>query len=73
MKPVILSFFAIILCYSLFFNEKKEKAPVVRSSANNEASIILPESVTNYDSTAFFGSKKYDVTPNFYISPKKSL
>ncbi len=37
MKALILSFFAIILGYSLFFNEKKEAQPTLSEKSNDVA------------------------------------
>lgn len=47
MKLLILSFFAVLLCYSFFFDNKKEK-DTINSEMNNSARIeIKTTTVTN--------------------------
>lgn len=55
MKQLILTFFAVILCYSLFFDTKKTKEPEVdkinyihEDALMPELDLITPDTLTHY-------------------------
>ncbi|GEM_PF-3190425 len=62
MKPLILSFFLVILAYSLFFDkEKDEKEEVTPSTINTRSTHINSTDTTmNADSIIFYANKSVD-------------
>lgn len=60
MKPLILSFFAVILGYSLFVDKDKESKQPVHTDSDTALS-TTPGSIQKADSIEFFANKTVKV------------
>lgn len=66
MKPLILSFFAVILVYSLFIDKKEEKATEPATINTRSTHINQLEKVERADSIVFYADKfMYDFKTDF--------
>lgn len=64
MKALILSFFAVILGYSLIFDEKEEdKQPVIKDS--NSVYVNKPVNMQSIDTIVIYENKTASI-PDFY-------
>lgn len=57
MKPLILSFFAVIFTYSLFFDKKEEPKPAPETINNRSIYINSADSLQNINSVIFYADK----------------
>lgn len=61
MKPLILSFFLVILAYSLFFDKEKDNKEISPSTINTRSTNINSTDTTmNADSIIFYANKSVD-------------
>ncbi len=67
MKPLIVSFFAAILCYSVFVDDdvkaKSEIAPKVRSIRSN-----IPDTIHKTDTAIFYANKHLSPVNHTYVA-----
>ena len=68
MKQLILTFFAVILCYSLFFDKEKKAHAIDEINYIREDAALVPNLKTVPD-TLYYFSFNYTVTPTVMSGP----